>query len=1811
MIKDLKRQKVHYNPFRGGLVEKAIPATLSQREMWSTLVLEPEANICYNEVICMEVSGKLSTVKLEAAFQEVLKRHEALRATFSQDGKYFVVHQYQYQKITIESIKSADLKKYQQEAVSKPFDLVNGPLAKIKVLKESENRHFLIFSAHHIVCDGWSLAIILTELTRAYEEINLGAASSFVEFALRENRAGVNQSDRNYWLNLFEKPFEGNQLPLDFSRPKYRTFDSNRFDLDVSSELVVRLKKFSAKNRISFYTLLMGGFSLLLKQLSGKRDIVVGMATAAQSIPGNEEVVGHLVNMLPIRSRFSENEKVSDYLQNLKKSMMDGIDHQCYTFGSLLQDLNIPRNPSEIPIINVVFNIDQQLSNQGLEFAELKASYQSVPRLKENFEIFINAVSRDQHLTIECQYNKNLFRIETIKNWLENYCNLLDIITRSEMEIEEISLPQLVVPKAVAIENLFIEKNIFRDSETEKKLCLIWKELLQKDIGVKDNFFSKGGHSLLVVEMIQKIELVFNKKISVREIFDNPTVEELSSILAKHEIQKVEKIIPVKKQDDYPVSPAQMQVWYLEEIFKSTPMHNLPASIDLHFEVDKEALEETLNVLIKRHESLRSIVKVKDGLPVTQIMDAPRFILEEIKTNLDQLQNELNKLACEVIPTDALYLFKAKLLCISPNHYVFFFMPHHMIWDGWSFDIFFEELNLAYTALVNKKVPQFKSEVLINYKDYSTWLNKQINDKKLIGEQEFWVEKLKLPLPLLNLTAKNRPSSMSHEGQTFSFTLDRDLAQGLEVFCLDHGVSLYNVILTAFKLTLACKSNLADIIVGTPVRCRNFPELLNVIGYFVNTVALRTQIDPKKDFLENLKEVMKTSVEAFDHSQLPFQEVMKVVKFPRDPSRTPIYQTFFSYQDVSNRKPELAGHEYSQINIEKNSTHTDLDLWVKASKNKVEGAFEYRAEIFEPSWIASFYQSFSDVLKEVVSPVKVKDKDTAENKSTAFEWDSIVKLFERNVLLHGDKVAIKNDSSRLSYSALNSRANIYANALIKQGIQTGSYVGIALSRHIELLPALLGILKTGAAYVPLDPAFPQDRLDYMIENSKIKFLITESKHAQRFPQVQTVLIENVEESSASCENPNIPFHLDSSAYVIYTSGSTGKPKGVEISHKSLANFLLSMSETPGMNSRDRLLAVTTLSFDIAGLELFLPLVSGASIYLANQFDAMDGGALRDIIEKNSINYMQATPSTWRLLLAAGWKGDPSFKILCGGEAFPKDLAFKLIPMVDSVWNMYGPTETTIWSTCKKLNLTDVSITVGNAIANTTLYILDENKNILPTGAEGELYIGGLGVAKGYYNRPDLTEERFIAHPHSSELIYATGDLARINQFGELEVLGRLDGQVKVRGYRIELGEIEAQLNMYSGVNVSAAITKEVTPGDARIIAFVVVGSNTHLDEEALRLHLTTVLPRYMIPSHFVFIDKMPQTLNGKIDKKTLGTMFKVSQEETVETKIHSPQIEEMRTIWQKVLGVKSLSDKDNFFDIGGNSLLAVELSNKVAKHFGSGFQLRTLLENSVFIEFSENYFKQFKQLSTELGATRYLVTMRKQGTQTPIFCVHQVGGNVLNYTQLLPAIENRPVYGIQSAGLAHPDHPGTVEGLASLYIKEMKLVQPQGPYILAGGSMGGMIAYEIALQLKREGESISKLILFDTFGPNFDVSKYKNEEASSVENFKTMLAYYVKRFANKAKQYVFDKLGAEHTLEMKLFDLEVKNYQTLWKYRPEPYDGDVHLYRNEMKEKGWYADPYLGWRKAIRGNIHTHLIKAHHSEFIESEELLDVLKKTL
>jgi amino acid adenylation domain-containing protein len=1858
--------KVDYNPFSAGSVALAVPTTEAQREIWATLALDKDATLCYNESLSMDLKGAIEPQLLNNAFQEILKRHDALRSIFSLDGKFFFIKEYKPQPVRFLDLsssanKESDLEKLKQTQVSEKIDLFTGPCFFATLVKISTDHYVLIITGHHIICDGWSFAVILSELSTIYSALEKNVsfsfepAAQFTDYAVSELNSNADISHKEYWLRQFKNPARTKKMPLDFPRPSYRTYNSARCEIEVPELTVKKVKKFGASQGCSFYTILMASFQVLISRLNGAEELVIGMASAAQAESGKSDLIGHLVNLLPLRTQIDRNQGFKFFLKELRTRMLDSFEHQNFSYGTLLKELNLERDPSEIPLLNIVFNIDQQAPGQGLRFDGLEASYTTIPRSFENFEMFVNAVSCENKLVFECQFNKNLFKETTIQNWFNSYIKLLDLIVENpENSIGQFEIAGLHIPQAVNSSIEVVQKKIVKNPQVEARLRLIWEKVLEVE-GIKstDNFFTLGGHSLLAVEVASLVQEEFKRDISIRDIFENPTLTELTSCLAEgpQTVREDVEISPSEVDRSlFPVSHNQMQVWYLEEMYPGTVMHNLPSSIRMKFAVDRVVLERTLQYLVQRHAALRTAIVIENGVPVQKVyaQNSPQllFKLDLVQATEDTILKVLNNEANSNFKKDEPPLFDAKLYQLGENDFVFYFMVHHAVWDGWSFDIFFEELNIIYSALLKDAEPEFTRNPEVTYADYTLWLQQSIDQGRFDSQLNFWKAKLQGPLPALELPADfKRPITASHEGATFPFQLSPEQASNLRVYAQAQGTSLFNVLLTAFKVTLSRYCNLDDIIVGSPVRARNNSKLLQTIGYFVNTVALRSHVKLNDTFEGFLKQVTRNCLEAFDNQDLPFQVVLNNVDYARDSGRTAIFQTFFSYQDVNNREAIINGYPYTQINIDKASTHTDLDLWVKANDKKIEGAFEYRKDLFKEVTIKRLHDCFMNLLtnlsantnvpliRQAVLPTSqsqlvLKDwNNTHVSTNTLIPFHKMFELMAGKFPLH---LAIESSNKSINYKDLDTLSNRVANGLISRGIKPGDLVGVSLSRDLNMMIALLGILKSGAGYVPLDPAFPQDRLDYMIESSVPKVLITEATLAPRFSRFgSTTLIDDLlGDPHASASNPQISSNLSDTMYVIYTSGSTGKPKGVQVSHGALSNFLVSMAKAPGLKTDDKLLAVTTLSFDIATLELYLPLSQGAALFLASSFDVIDGRALKNIIEKHNINVMQATPSTWRLLLAAGWTGESRFKVLCGGEAFPIDLAQKLISICGSVWNMYGPTETTVWSTCKKLSSSDLSVTIGRPIDNTLTYVLDEGLNLAPIGAPGELFIGGLGLAEGYFKRPDLTAERFIQNPFvPGQKMYATGDYARFTCDGEIECLGRQDGQVKVRGYRIELGEIEAVISKVSSVKENAVITKETRPGDVRIIAFLVLNNQKPLDEKTLRESLGELLPKYMIPSHFVVLENLPKTLNGKIDKKSLGTKF-VETKELSSTSVTSPvsstvpiesQIyEDLKLVWIEVLSLPNIAPNDNFFNIGGNSLLAVQLFSKIAAKYKISLPLSLLLEAADFQAFVEAVKlklagpQQSKSASALMpNAFLSLVSLKASGIKNPIFCFHGVGGNVLNYMSLVPAVgENRPLIGLQSRGMdgMHP-MANSIEEMARSYIHEIKAVQPQGPYYLAGGSMGGMIALEVAQQLLKMGDKVEKLVMFDTFGPNVNIKVYDKSERSFWGNLKTSFFYRRKMLSSKLRSALFNLIGAQLPLEIRLFNVEMSNYRALWKYKAQVYDGDLHLIRGKLKPSGWYSDPQMGWSNTIAGKISTYEIEGTHGDFIESPQLVNVLSK--
>jgi amino acid adenylation domain-containing protein len=820
-----------------------------------------------------------------------------------------------------------------------------------------------------------------------------------------------------------------------------------------------------------------------------------------------------------------------------------------------------------------------------------------------------------------------------------------------------------------------------------------------------------------------------------------------------------------------------------------------------------------------------------------------------------------------------------------------------------------------------------------------------------------------------------------------------------------------------------------------------------------------------------------------------------------------------------------------------------------------------------------------------------------------------------------DKIALRFHHTAFTYCELNNTVNRLAKELLKKGVKTGDIIGLALDRSPEMIISLLAILKTGAAYVPLDPEYPKDRIEFMLDDSAATILITSTKYKGHFASNTTeVLIEEALTASKdySTNEPDVKVTGQNLAYVLYTSGSTGKPKGVQIAHHSLVNLMYSLQKAPGITSNDKMLAVATISFDIAGVDLYLPLSSGAEIILADSITAKDGRALLDIIRGQTVTILQATPYTWRMMLEVGWDEQLPIKVFCGGEALAKDLAERLIPRSKEVWNMYGPTETTIYSIIK--HVTDANdITIGWPVANTQVYILDEEKNNLTNGEIGEIFIGGVGMAWGYLNRPDLTAERFIDNPFTpGEKIYRTGDLAKLKPDGDIVYLGRIDHQVKVRGYRIELGEIEHNLGKQEGIKQAVVIAREDTPGIPRLVAYIVLESGqTGIPDKSILdkwdKELLAVLPEYMMPDDYVLMDMIPSTPNGKIDRKALPKpdySHINRSEEYVAPRTSNEKL--VADIWEEMMGLNKISIFDNFFQLGGRSLVAVKIMARLEQETGKRLPLATLFEYSTVEKLAARL-----EIDAEAITWESLVPIKPKGSKMPLYIVHGAGLNVLLFNALAMNMDDeQPVYGLQAKGLNGIDEPlDVMEEIAANYVDEIINHDPVGPYAVAGYSLGGLIAYEMAKQMLAMGKEVKMLAMFDTYADQtqiydpwlkkrltnswFFVKQLAYTPVLFVQDPKRTIEYKSREIGRRIKK-VFKSLFPDKAKKKEGFsaytdDIHERSLAAQRNYLLTPVNISIELFR--AKKRTFYMDDFkfLGWKPYALKGVNVHDIPGEHN----------------
>ncbi len=1367
----------------------------------------------------------------------------------------------------------------------------------------------------------------------------------------------------------------------------------------------------------------------------------------------------------------------------------------------------------------------------------------------------------------------------------------------------------------------------------EKLIAIAQRELNRTTVFPDDNFFEIGGSSLDAAFILSEVRATFGVDLDLMELFEHPTIEWLAREIERAQMagakQSLPPIEPIDRSGSLPLSYSQERMWFLHQLQPAGTAYNMATALRWKGICRLDYLQEALDAIVSRHEVLRTSFPVENGVPSQKIHPAGSLTIKTIDLRDSPVdpQQLMQELTCEPFELTKLPLFRVTLIHIAEAEYILLSVMHHIITDAWSLTVNVKELAEIYSARMEGRTPLLPP-VPIQAVDYAAWERQLSTSGSLHAVIDFWRQKLS-GVPVLSLnTDLPRPQIQTSRGAILSRDIPLALQNQLHEFTAKRNATPFMAALAAFYTLLYRYTAQEDLSVGVPVANRRHPATENLVASLVNTLVMRLNLNPEYSFEQLLEQVRTTTLEAFDHDEISFSSLVAELNPPRDASISPLFQVMFNMINVTMPSIHFSGLETTYLDVDRKGAQFDFSFTVIDLSDYHRLTVEYNTDLYHPETMLHMLDHYMVLLQAALDHPGANLNElplisATEQTQILDIWNdterdyapeqSLAHRFEQQVSNTPTAEAIVCGDRRLTYAQLNAQANRYAHALRASGVQPESLIGICLPRSVEMAACVLGVLKAGCAYVPLDPAFPPERLEFMAADANLAAVFTVSQFQGLFTaRAETILFDEQHPllTTAAFESDLPPTATGNSlAYVIYTSGSTGKPKGVLIEQHAVANFINAMQTAPGFKPGGRLLSVTTLSFDIAGLELYLPLFYGGCVVLATDEEIVDGAALLTLLDREKIDLLQATPVTWRMLLDAGWAGKADLTALCGGEALPADLARQILERCAALWNMYGPTETTIWSTICEVKHSQ-PITIGRPIANNRVYVLDPFGQLLPPGIAGELYIGGVGIARGYLNRPELTAERFLPDPfspHPAARMYRTGDLVRWLPDGQLEYLGRMDFQVKLHGHRIELGEIESALSQHPDIAWAVAQVVEILPGDRRLAAYLVSANHRQVPTPELRSYLQQSLPLYMIPSHFIYLSEMPLTPNRKVNRKALPVPV-IDRDEAGEHIAPRTVTERwLVAVWEELLNTHPIGITENFFDLGGHSLLAIRMFAKIQTKFQKNLPL-TILYESGTIQALAAQIEQYHAGST----WRIVVPLQPAGSKPPLFFIHPFDGDVVGFSIWARYLGNdQPLYGIRATGIDGVSQPlDRIEDIASQYIREIRQIQPEGPYYLAGYCAGSVIAYEMAQQLYQQGQKTGAVIIVNYAHPDSGYYNFQltpRSAAAFLHNLGPWLADLSKlpfpeivgRIRNRTAGFLvwlvspvrrtsdeFEGNGiADHLLrypeerhEQLLAYFRSVN-RALKSYKPQPYPGEITVIRTSRQPLVCSFEPTLGWQK--------------------------------
>jgi amino acid adenylation domain-containing protein/non-ribosomal peptide synthase protein (TIGR01720 family) len=1506
------------------------PASFAQQRLWFLDQLEPNS-AAYNVPRAIRLGGALDVNAMQRALSGIVSRHEPYRTRFCfEDG---ALTQVISDDIDI-PLRVADLsvlpdderevhaRQLVLEEAQRPFDLAEGPLIRTRLLRLSDEDNILLLTMHHIVTDGWSLGVLYRELTALYGAYSKAQSSplpdlpiQYADFATwqREWLQGeVLENQLSYWRKQLAGAPAVLELPTDHPRPAEQTSRGAQRRVVLSKSVAEGLEALSQYEGTTLFTTLLAAFQVLLSRYTGQEDIVVGAAIANRNRAETEGLIGFFVNSLVLRSDLSGNPTFRELLDRVREVTLGAYEHQDLPFEKLVEELQPERDPSRNALFQAMF-VFQNAPSSSLELQGLSLT------------------------SMNCHSSASSMDFAS------------DPSVRTDLDLYLWRVPG-------GIEGSFVYNPELFDAATIERMGKRFQALLE-------NIVEEPDVALADLQIDEKLKL--------------PSIPHITDM-----------------ENKVPLSYHQERLWFIDQfetgnVYESSPVyHNMPLILHLSGPVNSNVIELSLNIIIDRHAALRTRVVTENGLGVQLVSSHEKLELKVVDLT-DSAERPSTDRVVEYALGESRQPFtlnhdlpiRATLFRMGEEETLLVVTVHHLIADKESLRIIAEEFLEIYGAHAAGRIPQLP-ELVLQYTHYSEW-QRNFSSEVLDSLLFYWKWQLRGKLTALELPEdRRRPTVHSYTAAREAFLLSRNLNERIKTLGREQHCDGFEVTLAAFKALLHRYSRQDEIVVGTSDPCRNQPEAENVVGPIANLLVLRSSLEGNPTFRTFLALVTKTVRQARAHREIPFDKLVQELKPEYDMSRTALFDVLFQFEDREPPTLNIGAVRARAIETNLGYGKYDINLLIQGHGEGLSVTVVYNADIYDGFTIRQMMRHFEVLLHAMTSDPDQRIAETvlltkAEEHQQLVTWNStqavyrkhksISQLFEEQVARTPDAIAVVFEDRHLTYAQLNAQANQLAHYLRKRGVGPEVLVGICAERSFEMVVGLLGILKAGGAYVPFDPASPPERLAFMIQDSSISVVLTQrSLNDNGIETARLAYLDGNEFADESGENLESGAIGNYPAYVIYTSGSTGNPKGVVVTHENVVRLFETTESSFSFDQNDVWTLFHSYAFDFSVWELWGALLYGGRIVIVPYLVSRAPEDFYRLLRDECVTVLNQTPSAFRQLIQAEESSDVENKlslrlVIFGGEAL--DLQ-SLRPWFDrhgdqspQLINMYGITETTVHVTYRPLRAADLHESEGSVIGgpldDLQVYILDQQRRLLPIGVPGEMYVGGGGVSRGYLKRPDLTADRFVPDPFSDEpgkRLYRTGDLARYRRDGDVEYLGRIDNQVKLRGFRIELGEIEAALSQHPAVSQAVVTMLEEQSGDRRLVAYVVGAAGQELQNAELRQYLLQKLPDYMTPSAYVVLQSIPLTPNGKVDRRALPSPDRSRPDgATMYVAPRTPVEEALSEIWTNVLGVEKVGVNDNFFELGGDSILSIQIIAKANKA-GLGlnprhiFQFQTVAE---------------------------------------------------------------------------------------------------------------------------------------------------------------------------------------------------------------------------------------------------------------------------